>query len=142
MYFVGNLDFSGGFNSLRFAIEVGSMEALSALIYPLWCLKSVMNSSLCKWNVQIVSYNNSFILSDIYCSCKERKSEMSFRSSMRSKLPHFWNCNFSCLEAKKVRNKSNQKMTYFSDQESESTMSMVAEIKIHMIWKYIFIQPN
>ena len=46
------LDFSGGFKSLCFAIEAGSIEALDAWISALCCLKSDMNSSLCKLNVQ------------------------------------------------------------------------------------------
>ena len=50
---MGILDFSGGFKSLCFAIEAGSIEALNAKISVLYCLKSDMNSYLCKLNDQI-----------------------------------------------------------------------------------------
>ena len=41
LYFMEILGFSGGFKSLCFTIEAGSIEAPNALIYALCCLKVI-----------------------------------------------------------------------------------------------------
>ena len=63
MYFMGILVFSGGFKSLRFAIEGGFMKYS---IYLLCSFKGDMNSSLCSLNVQIARKFLCLIFDDLF----------------------------------------------------------------------------
>ena len=114
---MGTLDFSGGFKSLHFAIEVGSMEALNATIYPLCCFKSDMNSSLCKLNVQIAGKSFCLIFDALIVSyyispitaVKKENSEMSFKSSIGPSRPIFeitvsYVCRLKRLETRVIKN--------------------------------------
>ena len=91
LYIVGVLAFSRSFGSLHFAREARSMEALNVQIYLLSFLKSDMNSSLCRLNVQVPG-ESFLILSSFWCfssiilsaiaTVKEVKTEMCFQSSI------------------------------------------------------------
>ena len=96
LYVTEIFGFSGGFKSLCFTTEAGSIEELNALIYALCCLKSDMNSSLCKLNVQIVGKwfclifyaSVSFMFYICYfVAVKKEKNEMSFKCSIGPSQP-------------------------------------------------------
>ena len=112
---MGILHFSGGCKSHRFAIEVGSMEALNTYIYPLCCLKSDMNSSLCKLNVQIAGklfcliFDALIVLLSTITAVKKSKGEVIFKSSIGPSRPvfeitisHF--CRLKRLKARVIKN--------------------------------------
>ena len=56
---------------------------------------------------------NSFVFCICYCGCKERKKWNELQIQYRTKSPHFWNNNFSCLQAKNTRDTINKKSSVF-----------------------------
>ena len=131
--FYGNFRYFWGFQMTLFCHRSRIHGSTQCVNLPICCLKSDMNSSLCTLNVLIAGKLfcliflccNSFIFHICYCGCKEKKLN-GLQIQYRTKSPHFWNNNFSCFQAKKTRNTTHQKSSFF--------LTKRVRAQCHMFW--------